>query len=55
MNDKFDELPKSLAQSITRRQPFKKFAVGLGGMALACFGLAPKSQSDSPHFCQNRN
>ncbi|HTL56441.1 MAG TPA: hypothetical protein VL361_12230 [Candidatus Limnocylindrales bacterium] len=55
MNNKFDELTKSLAQSVKRRQAFKKFALGLGGMALACFALAPKSQSDSPHFCQNRN
>ena len=40
MNNKFDELTKSLAQSVTRRQALKKFGVGLAGMALACFGLA---------------
>ncbi len=40
MNDKFDELAKGLAQSLTRRQALKKFGVGLAGMALACFGLA---------------
>src|SRR5260370_1010812 len=40
MNKKFDELAKGLAQSVTRRQAFKKFGVGLAAMALACFGLA---------------
>jgi hypothetical protein len=39
MNDRFDELAKGLAQSVTRRQAFKKFGLGLAGMALACFGL----------------
>jgi len=36
MNNKFDELTKSLAQSVTRRAALKKFGVGLAGMALAC-------------------
>src|SRR6266705_2791512 len=40
MNTKFDELTKSLAQSVTRRAALKKFGIGLAGMALACFGLA---------------
>ena len=39
MNNKFDELTKSLAQSVTRRGALKKFGGGLAGMALACFGL----------------
>ncbi len=43
MNDKFDELTKSLAQSVTRRAALKKFGVGLAGMALACFGLANRA------------
>jgi hypothetical protein len=63
MNDKFDELTKSLAQSVTRRAAFKKFGVGLAGMALACFGLANKAEAgqkcsahadcpiDNPHCC----
>ena len=45
MNNKFDELSKSLAQSVSRRQAFKKFGVGLAGMALACFGLANKAEA----------
>ena len=40
MKNKFDELAKSLAQSVTRRAALKKFGVGLAGMALACFGCA---------------
>ena len=40
MNNKFDELTKSMAQSVTRRGALKKFGVGVAGMALACFGLA---------------
>ena len=45
MNNKFDELTKSLAQSATRRAALKKFGVGLAGMALACFGLANKTEA----------
>ena len=35
MNNKFDELTKNMAQSVTRRGALKKFGVGLAGMALA--------------------
>jgi hypothetical protein len=45
MNDKFDELAKGLAQSVTRRQVFIRLGVGLAGMALACFGLANKAEA----------
>src|SRR5437867_1221817 len=45
MNNKFDELTKSLAQSVTRRAALKKFGTGLAGMALACFGLANKAEA----------
>jgi len=54
MNTKFDELTKSLAQSVTRRAALKKFGVGLAGMALACFGLANKAEAGclpSGSFC----
>jgi hypothetical protein len=40
MNNRFDELTKSLAQSVTRRAALKKFGVCLAGMVLAAFGLA---------------
>ena len=39
MINKFDELAKGMAQSVTRRQALKKFSLGLAGMALACFGV----------------
>jgi hypothetical protein len=45
MNNKFDELAKNLAQSVTRREAFKRFGVGLAGMVLACFGLANKAEA----------
>jgi hypothetical protein len=45
MSNKFDELAKGLAQSVTRRQAFKKFGVGIAGMALACFGLPSKARA----------
>jgi hypothetical protein len=47
MNNKFDELAKGLAQSVTRRQALKKFGAGLAGVALACFGLANKAKAGS--------
>ncbi len=47
MNNKFDELAKGLAQSVTRRQALKRFGLGLAGMALACFGLANDTQAGS--------
>jgi hypothetical protein len=45
MNNKFDELTKSMAQSVTRRAALKKFTLGLAAMALACFGLANKAEA----------
>jgi hypothetical protein len=45
MNDKFDELAKGMAESVTRRGALKKFGVGLAGIALACFGLAETSEA----------
>ncbi len=44
-NNKFDELAKGMAQSVTRRQALKKFGVGLAGMALACFGLPSRAMA----------
>jgi hypothetical protein len=56
MNDKFDQLAKSVAESVTRRQAFRRFGLGLVGMALACFGLSSKAGEPclpSGSFCQN--
>jgi hypothetical protein len=46
MNSKFDELTKSMAQSVTRRAALKKFGVDLAGMVLACFGLANRAEAN---------
>src|SRR5438876_252517 len=50
MNNKFDELTKSMAQSITRRAALKRFGIGLAGIAAACFGLANKAEAQSACF-----
>jgi hypothetical protein len=47
MNNKFDELTKGIAESVTRRQALKKFSVGLAGMALGFFGLAKPAHGQS--------
>ena len=56
MNDKFDELAKRMAQSVTRRGALKKFGVGLAGIALATLGLANKAEAGrrpKPKGCNN--
>ena len=39
MNNKFDELAKNLAQSVTRRRALRRFGVGVGAFLLAAVGL----------------
>ena len=51
MNNKFDELTKGLAQSVTRRAALKKFGVGLAGVVLATLGLANKAEAQSGSNC----
>jgi len=51
MNNKFDELTKSLTQSVTRRAALKKFGVGLAGVALACFALPSVSLAQTSVVC----
>jgi hypothetical protein len=46
MNDKFDELAKGLARSVTRRGALKEFGLGVVGLALAVLGLANKAEAD---------
>ena len=45
MNQKFDELCKNMAQSVTRRAALKQFGVGLATIALTCFGLANSARA----------
>ncbi len=51
MNNQFDEITKSMAQSVTRRAALKKFGVGLAGMALACLGLT--NRAEAAQKCQH--
>ena len=51
MNDKFDELAKNMAQSVTRRGALKKFGVGLAGMVVAALGLANKAAAGGLNRC----
>ena len=51
MNNKFDELTKSLAQSVTRRAALKRFGVGLAGMALACFAMTSVALAQTSVVC----
>ena len=46
MNNKFDELTKQIAQSVTGRAALKRSGAGLAGMALTRFGLPNKAASD---------
>ena len=46
MNNKFDELAKGLAQSVTRRSALKKFGLGLAGIAFAALGLPTKAHAN---------
>ena len=39
MNSKFDELAKSMAQAITRRQALRRFGVSVAWAALAVLGF----------------
>ncbi|HTL59073.1 MAG TPA: hypothetical protein VL361_25595 [Candidatus Limnocylindrales bacterium] len=53
MNNNFDELAKSMAQSVTRRAALGKLGVGLAGMALACVALAYKAKAATRQgYCQ---
>jgi hypothetical protein len=53
MNNKFDELTKQMARSVTRRAALKKFGFGLAGMALAFFGLTHKARATAiDGYCQ---
>ena len=45
MNEKFDELTKLLAQSVTRRGALKQFSIGITGIMLAMMGLANKAHA----------
>ena len=45
MNDKFDELAKSLARSVTRRETFRRIGIGLGSLVLATIGFTYRAEA----------
>ncbi len=47
MKNRFDEITKQMAQSVTRRAALKQFGVGLAAMALATVGLLRKAEAQS--------
>jgi hypothetical protein len=47
MNDKFDELAKNMARSVTRRGALKKFGLGLAGIAVASLGMTNHAQASA--------
>ena len=51
MNNKFDELTKSLAQSVARRRALKKSGFSLAGVALVCLGLATGVEAQTSVTC----
>lgn len=46
MNDKFDELRKVLAQSLSRRGALKRFSTSIAGIALAASSVAAQQFTD---------
>ena len=51
MNNKFDELAKGLAQSVTRRKALRRFGAGLAGIVLVSLGLANKADAQATGKC----
>ena len=51
MNDQFDDLTKSLAQSVTRRAALKKFGVGFAVTALVCLALTTVVEARTSVTC----
>jgi hypothetical protein len=50
MNDKFDDLARNMAKSVTRRCALKKFAAGLAGITAASLGLANRVQAGNKRY-----
>ena len=54
MSNKFDELAKGMAESVTRRGALKKFGLGLGGIVLSILGVtrSAKAGGRPAGFCE---
>jgi hypothetical protein len=53
MNNRFDQLAKGMAQSVTRRGALKRFGGGIASLALAALGPAVRAQArPQPFHCR---
>ena len=55
MNNQFDELTKSLAQSVTRRAALKKFGLGLAAAVAASLGIKvcrQRRRAETKGYCE---
>ena len=43
MDKQFDELSKSLAEGLSRREALRKFGIGLAAVLLAALGLSSRA------------
>src|SRR5437016_4040836 len=51
MDKQFDELSKSLAEGVSRREALRKFGIGLAGVLLACLGIGGGASADQRVKC----
>lgn len=51
MDKQFDQLSKSLAEGVSRREALRKFGIGLAGALLAAVGLSSKAAADPNNKC----
>ncbi len=51
MNNKFDEMTKGLAQSVTRRQALQRFGKGIASVVLALLGAGKAAAQTATSTC----
>ena len=51
MDKQFDELSKSLAEGVSRREALRRFGIGLAGVLLGSVGLASRAEACSTTDC----
>ena len=51
MDKQFDELSKSLAEGVSRREALRKFGIGLAGILLASLGIQISGSADPQRRC----
>ena len=53
MQNKFDELAKGLAQTVTRRAALRQFGAAIAGIGLAILGLPNKIEASASKTCNS--